>query len=172
MKKTMVLIASLIVFGSAFASSQSFGFATVGGGDFYCNYEQLSYYGGGLWAGIDNLSACGLSVNATISGFSAAVPKKEGLPVHATGVIYGDSIYATTYGESTDQWTIYTKTKCNKQEFGKYVGGPSWMGVAGFSGFLGGTNSGVLTCSIPGKKGVVSNLGPTIAGARRTAAKR
>jgi len=171
MKKTMLTIAALILFGSVLASGQSFGFASTGGG-LYCNYEQLSYYGSGLWSGADNFSACGMSTNATISGFSVSIPKSEGLPVHPAGVIYGDSIYATLYGSTSDQWTVYTKTKCNKKNhFGGYVGGPYWMGVAGFSGFLGGANDGWLTCSVPGKKGVVATLGLSIGAARRHSVK-
>jgi len=171
-KKRMLLTAFLVFGCGALASAQSFGFASTDGG-FYCNYEQLSYYGGGLWAGADNLSACGVSGNATISGFSVSIPKGEGLPVHPAGVIYGDSLYATLYGSTSAQWTVYTKTRCNKKNhFGGYVGGPYWMGVAGFSGFLAGANDGWLTCSVPGKNGVVPTLGPTTHAARRTAVKR
>jgi hypothetical protein len=172
MKKTMLVIAALIVFGNAFASAQSFGYNSPGGG-LYCNYEQLSYYGNGLWSGEDNLSACGSSVNATISGFSVAIPKGEGTPVDGPGVIYGDSLYVTLYGVIPYQWTVYTKTKCSKQDkYGQFLGGPSWMGVAGFSGFLGGSNSGFLTCSIPGKHGVVPSLGPSIGAGRLRPVKR
>jgi hypothetical protein len=173
MKKTMLVIAVLIVFGSVLALAQSFGYASVGG-DLYCNYEQLSYYGGGLWTGVDNLSVCGVSVNAAISGFSVRIPQSEGTPVYGAGVIYGDSLYATLYGSQTSaQWTVYTKTKCSKQDRdGQFVGGPTWMGVAGFSGFLGASGSGFLTCAIPGRNGVVARRGPTISTARRPAVKR
>jgi hypothetical protein len=171
-KKTTLVIAALSLFGSVLAAGQTFGFASAGGG-FHCNYEQLSYEGGGLWAGIDNLSACGLSTNATISGFSASIQKSDGLPVYGPGVIYGDSIYATIYGMTTAQLTVYTKTKCNKQNgLGQYLGHPSWMVVAGFSGFFSGTNSGFLSCEIPGEKGVVPSLGPSFGGARRRAVER
>jgi hypothetical protein len=165
-KKTLVLL-SLALFSCVFASAQTFGFASTGGA-LYCNYEQLSYYGAGLWAGADNLSACGMSINATISGFSAIV-KKGGLPVYGAGVIYGDSIYVTLYGSlARIQLTTYTKTKCTKQgKKGQFQGGLSWMGVAAVSGFFAGANDGWVTCSVPGKKGVVATMGPSIGSARR-----
>jgi len=166
MKKTVLAIATLILFCSILAPGQTFGFASAE--SIYCNYEQLSYYGGGLWAGTDNLSVCGLDRNATISGFSARVTKNKGLGVYGPGVIYGDTLYATLYGWTAVQWTVYTKTQCNKQnKHGQYVGGYSWIGVAGFSGFFGGTNAGYLFCGIPPRNGVVPTLGPTIAPARR-----
>jgi hypothetical protein len=166
-KKIMLTIATLILFGSALASAQTLGFASTGGA-LYCNYEQLSYYGARLWAGADNLSACGFSENATISGFSVVIPKRKGILVQGPGVIYGDSLYVTLYGVIPYQWTVYTKTKCNPQnKFGQYLGGTFWVGVAGFSGFLAGANGGPLMCTVPGKKGVVATLGPSIGAAHR-----
>jgi len=133
----------------------------------------LSYYGNGLWSGADNQSACGSSVNATISGFSVTIPKNNGSPVYGPGVIYGDSLYSTLYGVTDAQWTMYTRLKCNKiDKSGNILGPPSWMGVAAFSGFFGGLNYGFLYCGIPGKKGVVATLGPTVGAARRPRVKR
>jgi hypothetical protein len=147
-----LLVITLLVIGCSFASAQSFGFASTGGA-LYCNFEQLVAYSGGLYAGSDNLSACGDSTNATVSGFTASV-KNLGGPASGPGVVYGDTLYATLYGATTDQWTVFSKLKCNKQnKFGQYTGKDGWAGVAGFSGFLGGTNAGPLSCSIPGKNG-------------------
>ena len=131
--------------------AQTFGFASTGAG-LYCNYEQLSYAGGGLWSGIDNQSVCGMSINAAISGFSASVPNRGG-GVHGTGVVYGDNIYAVAgSGAPEAQWTVYTKLKCNKQDkFGYYVGPLAWIGNAAFSGISVGTNLGYLSCTLPSK---------------------
>lgn len=156
MKLKMLAVLTLVVFGCAFASAQSFGFASTYGG-LYCNYEQLSYYGGGLWAGSDNLSACGSSYNSTISGFTASA---KGAEAHGPGVVYGDTIYAQLDGLPTFQWTVFTKLKCNKQnKYGQYTGSDGWEGVAGASGYFLGTNQGPLSCSLPGKHGVQATKG-------------
>lgn len=154
----MIAVLTLVVFGCAFASAQSFGFASTGGG-LYCNFEQLVAYSGGLYAGTDNLSACGSSINGAVSGFAGTV-KNLGGPAHGPGVIYGDTLYSTLYGTTTLQWSVFSKLKCNKQnKFGQYTGPTGWAGVAGFSGFLGGTNAGPLSCSIPGKNGKSATKG-------------
>ena len=159
MESKLLALLTLTVFGCAFASAQSFGFVS-GGGRLYCNYEQLSYAGGGLWGGSDNLSACGFSVNATISGFTATVTNK-GEVAHGAGVIYGDSIPAvSTPGNA--QWTMFTKLKCNKQnKSGQYIGALGWEGLAAFSGFFAGTNEGFLSCTIPGRNGATPTKGLT-----------
>jgi len=156
MKKLMLLLAVLAL--GTLASAQTFGFTSVGGG-LYCNYEQLVNYGSGIWAGSDNLSACGVGVNATIMGIQSTVPA-IGLPTGGQGVVYGDTIYATYNGLTTAQWTVFTKTKCNRQDrFGHYLGSLGWVGLAGFSGFYAGSNQGYLSCSIPGQKGVAATKG-------------
>ncbi|MGB9071667.1 MAG: hypothetical protein WCC22_03275 [Terriglobales bacterium] len=161
MKLKMLAVFTLVVFGCAFASAQTFGFASVGGG-LYCNFEQLSNAGAGAWGGVDNLSACGSSVNATISGFNATVPA-VGQPTGGAGVVYGDSIYAAYNGDAFAQWTVFTKLKCNKQNrFGQYTGAYGWNGLAAFSGFFAGGNHGFLSCSIPGKNGAVPTKGPSV----------
>ena len=155
MKLKMLAVLTLVVFGCAFASAQTFGFGVaVGSSGLYCNIEQLSYAGGGLYGGIDNLeSACGFSANSTISGFAGTVANRGEL-AHGAGVIYGDSIYATTSGNSQAQWTVFTKLKCNHtNKFGDFTGSDGWEGVAAFSGFFAGTNQGPLSCSLPGKNG-------------------
>lgn len=161
MKLKMLAVFTLVVFGCAFASAQTFGFASVGGG-LYCNYEQLSNAGGGAWGGLDNLSACGVGVNATISGFNASLPAM-GQPAGGAGVVYGDSIYAAYNGDPFAQWTVFTRLQCNTQNrFGQYTGRYGWAGVAAFSGFFAGGNHGFLSCSIPGKNGVAPTKGPSV----------
>jgi len=161
MKKTVFVIAVLILLGSAIASGQTFGFASVNGA-LYCDYLVITYDQDGIIAGYDNLSACGSSVNATISGFHATVPN-DGPSAHGAGIVYGDSIYATLYGFMNAQWTLFSKLKCNKQnKFGQYTGAPGWEGVAAFSGFFSGVNAGPLSCSIPGKNGKAATRGSTV----------
>jgi hypothetical protein len=147
MKATILAVVALISFGSALARAQSFGFASVSGG-LYCDYEQLVDLGNGVWGGFENLSACGFSVNATISGFSAAVPK-DGPEVHGAGIVYGDSIYAVA-SPGNFQYTVFTKVKCSKpNKSGQYTGALGWEGIAAFSGFTVGTNFGYLSCLLP-----------------------
>jgi len=157
----MLAVFTLVVFGCAFASAQTFGFASVGGG-LYCNFEQLSNAGAGAWAGFDNTSACGGSINAVISGFNATLPAM-GQPTGGAGVVCGDNIYAALSGVNFAQWTVFTKLKCNKQNrFGQYVGSYGWVGAAGFSGYYLGGNHGFLSCSIPGKAGAYPTKGASI----------
>jgi hypothetical protein len=159
LKLKSLLVITLFVVACSFASAQTFGFASVGGG-LYCNYEQLSSGGSGEWGGVDNLSACGSSVNSSISGFSAILTA-NGEPTGGTGVIYGDSLYAALSGDPFAQWTVFSKLKCNKQnKYGVYTNGYSWVGVAAFSGVFAGSNTGYLSCNIPGKAGNSPTKGP------------
>ena len=159
--KSLTVIA-LCILGCSFASAQTFGFASIGGG-LYCNYEQLSPAGNGGWGGIDNLSACGVSVNSTLSGFTASIPAGLGLPLSGSGVVTGDSIYAALSGDPFAQWTVFTRLKCNKQnKSGQYLGAYGWVGAAAFSGFYVGGNQGFLSCSIPGKAGASPTKGTSI----------
>ncbi len=158
--KSLAVI-TLLVLGCSFASAQTFGFASVGGG-LYCNYEQFTSISGGALGGFDNVSACGSSVNATLSGFNAGLPLL-GQPTGGAGVVYGDSIYAALSGDPFAQWTVFSKLHCNKQNrFGQYLGGYGWVGAAAFSGFYVGGNHGYLSCSIPGKAGVTPTKGASI----------
>jgi hypothetical protein len=161
MKIKSLAIIALFVLGCTFASAQTFGFASVGGG-LYCNFEQLASSGTGAYGGLDNLSACGASVNATLAGFNANMPAL-GQPAGGTGVIYGDSIYAAFSGDPFAQWTVFSKLKCNKQnKFGQYLGSYGWVGAAAFSGVYVGGNQGFLSCSVPGKAGAAATKGPSI----------
>jgi len=158
--KTLAVIA-LCILGCTFASAQTFGFASVGGG-LYCNYEQLTYSGTGAWGGLDNLSACGSGVNSTIAGFNATLPP-DGQVTGGAGVVYGDSIYAALSADPFAQWTVFTRLTCNKQNrYGQYEGKYGWVGAAAFSGFYVGGNQGFLSCSIPGKAGAQATKGPSI----------
>lgn len=158
MKLKSLLVITLFVVACSFASAQTFGFASTGG-TLYCNYEQLTNYGTGFYAGVDNLSACGLSVNATIAGF-AGTDKPLGAPVAGPGVIYGDSIYAVYNGMPNAMWAVFTKLKANKvNKYGHFLGNYSWIGIAAFSGVYAGDNYGYLSATIPGAKGVVVTKG-------------
>ncbi len=161
MKLKSLLVITLFVVACSFASAQSFGFASAGGG-LYCNYEQFTSLSGGALGGFDNLSACGLGVNAVIAGFNATVPV-DGQPAGGAGVVYGDSIYAAASGDAFAQWTVFSKLKCNTQNrFGQYIGSYGWVGAAAFSGYYVGGNKGFLTCAIPGKAGKYPTKGMSI----------
>jgi hypothetical protein len=152
---------ALFILGCSFASGQTFGFASVGGG-LYCNFEQLASGGAGAWGGLDNLSACGASVNATVSGFDVILPA-HGQPTGGAGVVYGDSIYAAFSGNPFAEWTVFTKLKCNhKNLYGQYIGSYGWVGVAAFSGTVVGGNHRFQSCSIPGKAGIAPTKGLSV----------
>jgi len=168
----ILALLTLVVFGCAFAFGQSFGFISAPG-SLYCNYEQLVNNGNGVYTGFDNLSVCGLPVNATISGFAASVPNLGGSGVQGRGVVYGDSIYALVDGAPYAQWTMFTKLKCNKiTKDGGIIGPVSWIGVAAMSGVEFGVTYGYLSCALPGKNGVVPTKGVTTTAIRRQAAKQ
>jgi hypothetical protein len=158
LKLKSLLVITLFVVACGFASAQpTFGFASIGSA-LYCDYEQLNpTFGGNLWGGFDNYSVCNGSVAPnfpTISGFGAtlAVTASNNGPISGKGMIYGDTIYSYEYGLTQDQWTVWTALKCNKfnVKTGKFTGKLSWVGVAGFTGVVAGTNSGYLSCTIPG----------------------
>jgi hypothetical protein len=150
MKTRFAEVVMMALLGCVVASAQTFGFASAGSA-LYCNYEQLSYAGDGLWSGFDNFSVCGMSINAVISGFSARIPN-DGPNARGVGVVYGDNIYALAgYGPEA-QWTVFSKLKCNKQDkLGFYTGAYGWIGVAAFSGFEVGTIYGYLSCTLPSR---------------------
>jgi hypothetical protein len=160
LKLKSVAVVTLLVIGCCFASAQTFGFASVGGG-LYCNYEQFTSLSAGALGGFDNLSACGASVNAVISGFNVNLPAM-GQPTGGAGVVYGDSIYAAYSGNPFAMWTVFSRLKCNKADrYGKYLGSYGWVGAAAFSGYYIGGNTGYLSCSVPNKAGAVSSKGPS-----------
>jgi hypothetical protein len=167
MKFPMLAALALVVLGSVLASAQTFGFGSAGGG-LYCNYEQLSYYGGGLWGGQDNTSACGEANSTAIIGFTATVPNR-GEEAYGAGVVYGDALYNLFMpGDPGDQYTVFTKLKCNKKnKSGQYVGPNGWVGIAAISGFFAGVNSGPLSCDIPGKRGAIATMGFSIGNVRK-----
>lgn len=148
MKMKGLVVVTLLVLGCSFGSAQTFGFASAGGTYLYCDYEQLSYFGDDIWAGIDNTSVCG-GHNATLVGFGATTPNK-GQPAFGKGIVLADNIYdAYSYGYTGAQAVLFTKLKCNKLDQGHYKGAPGWMTVAAESGFVFGDNYGYLSCTIP-----------------------
>ena len=159
MNKTRYLVLAFVILGGTFAAAQTFGFGvSFGSTGLYCNYEQLHYYNGGLWAGADNLSFCpnGLAFVSDIAGFASTVP--PGALAHGKGVVYGDSIYAMYNGLADAQWTVFTKLKCNRAKNRKFMGGNGWEGVATFSLFIAGTNEGPLSCILPGQGKVIAGV--------------
>ncbi|MGB0044218.1 MAG: hypothetical protein WBP91_13680, partial [Terriglobales bacterium] len=143
MKLKSLLVITLFVVACSFASAQSFGFASVGSGE-YCNYEVLTNAGGNNWGGIDDLSVCGVSFNATIAGFGAKLTSTDsnGYTVSGSGVIYGDSIYSVYDGDPYAQWTVWTSLTASKVKNGYFHGKLGWVGVAAFSGYYAGNNQG------------------------------
>ncbi|MGB0043987.1 MAG: hypothetical protein WBP91_12495, partial [Terriglobales bacterium] len=151
-----LLVITLFVVACSFASAQTFGFYSVGSGQ-YCNYEQLVAAGGNLYGGQDNLSVCGVSIGSSISGFGAKLDttSSDGYTVSGAGVIYGDSIYAQLDGDPYAQWTVWTSLKASKEKNGYFHGKLGWIGAATFSGFFAGTNQGYIGAP-PTREGGVS----------------
>ncbi|MGA7558822.1 MAG: hypothetical protein WCF61_12770 [Terriglobales bacterium] len=160
--KSLLVIALFVAACSLAASAQTFGFASAGSG-LYCNYEQLNYQGtNDVFVGVDNLSACGSSVNATLVCIGATVPKSDGLEAYGKGVVCGDNIFAVLDGDPNAQWTYFSALECSKEKNGKFYGHYGWAGVAAFSGVYVGGNYGYLSCTIPGKNGVAPTRDVTI----------
>lgn len=154
MKLKSLLVITLFVVACSFASAQSFGFGTAGGSYLYCNYEQLSVFGGSIYQGVDNLSPCGASYNATVAGIkggiTAAGNALYGFAI--TGVTYADNLYDADYLAYTGaQWDVVAAAKCSKKNKKTGLYGPKlgWMGLASQSGLIFGGNYGYLTCDIP-----------------------
>lgn len=148
MKTKGLVVIALLVLGCSFASAQTFGFESVGGG-LYCNYEVLQQLSPtAVWQGTDNLTtACGGEVNGTLVGISAPLEARNN-PVGFSlnpGVNYADNIYdAEALGYTGAQWDVSTALKCTSHHYG-------WIGFASVSGFIFGDNYGYLSCTIPGK---------------------
>ena len=125
--KSFVVI-TLFVVACSFASAQTFGFASVGGGQ-YCNYEQLIPGGGNTYGGIDNLSACGLSIDSVIAGFGTKLDATDsnGYTVSGAGVTYGDSIYSVVDGDNQSEWAVWTSLTTSKQKDGIFHGKLGWV---------------------------------------------
>jgi len=150
-----VLVIALLVLGCCLASAQTFGFLSVEGRNEFCDYEvlqQLVPYD--VWQGSDVLSACNVSVNATIVGVSAKLSAAEnpvGFPLK--GVAYADNIYDAFSQSYTGQQVLrITDLKCSREKYG-------WILFAGISGIMLGDNYGYLSCEIPGKNGAVATRG-------------
>lgn len=153
MKWRLLVVITLLVVGCSFAAAQTytFGFADTNG-DLYCDYEQLEV-SGGLAVGIDNLSGCGMSVNATLVGGPAKDPQLgQNYPV-IVGAILADNILDLDAGSFTDtQAAVFQALKCNKPDKnGKYHGKYGWLIVVVEEGIIFGDNYGYLSCTIPAK---------------------
>ncbi len=167
MKLKSLAVITLLVVGCGFASAQTFGFASVGSG-LYCNYVQLSNAFGApftVWQGVDNLSACGAALNATVVGVKGGL-SKVGNPggFAASGVTYADNIYDAQSGfYSGAQWDVSQKLTCNKvnKKTGLYNVAYSWIGFASVSGFVFGDNYGYVTCTIPSASHSQATKGPS-----------
>jgi hypothetical protein len=152
----MLAVLTLVVFGCAFASAQTFGFGTAGGDYLYCNYEAglNNAFGSpfAVWAAVDNLSACGHSFNATMVGIAGKLSKVQNPAGFALskGVTMADNLYdAYSYGLTGAQWDVTQNGACTNLGAKKVKEG--WIGFASESGFVFGDNYGVLACSIPSK---------------------
>ena len=176
----MLAVLTLVVFGCAFASAQTFvgGFGTAGGYYLYCNYEILQNAFGApyaVWQGSDILTTCGLSYNATVAGIKgglSAAGNPAGFAV--TGVTYADNIYdAEGLSYTGAQWDVTSALKCVKKnkKTGKYGPKYGWIGFAGLSGTVFGDNYGYLTCDIPGKTEAPVKAGMSIGSAKAPARK-
>ena len=170
MKTSGLVVITLLALTCTFASAQTFGFESIGGG-LYCNYEvlqQLTPFG--VWQGEDVLSACGAPVNATIAGVTANLTA-SGNPAGfgIKGVTYADNIYDAFALEYTGaQWYVATDRKCKASP--KLFLNCRWIGFASVSGFVFGDNYGYLSCSIPGK-GRAPTLGLSTGSAKAPARK-
>ena len=173
MKKSLFVLAVLVVACSfAAASNWTFGFESTGHG-LYCNFEQLNnnFFSSYTYGGVDNLEVgCGAAVNSAVAGFPGAVAKAKNPAGFAVtkGVIYGDSIYAALDYVTYLQWTVASNLKCSEKKFG-------WIGIADYatyygSGYIFGDNYGYLSCNIPGKSH--AHLGTASTGKKIEARKR
>jgi hypothetical protein len=153
MKAKSLAVISVLVLGYSFAAAQtySFGFADMDG-NLYCDYEQITV-SGGIVTGVDNLSGCGYTVNATLIGGAGTDPVLEQQSSLKVNAILADNIADAEAGAFTDsQVVLFQALKCNKQDkTGKYHGKPGWALVVSSEGVIAGVNSGFLSCNIPAK---------------------
>jgi hypothetical protein len=163
MKMKSLAVITLLLLGCSFASAQTFGFASVGGG-LYCNYEilqQLAPYD--AWQGVDNLSMCtgrrGVTLNATLVGISGGFTRTQNpLDFRVKGVALADNIYdafSLTYNGT--QYLVVSALECSSQKYG-------WIGLTTMSGLVFSDNYGYLSCQIPGRDGAVATRGPSAGG--------
>jgi hypothetical protein len=144
---------ALLMLGCCFASAQTYTFGfTDANGDLYCDYEQLGVSNGAI-AGIDNLSGCGMTYNATLIGGAATDPALGRYDRVGVGAILADNILDLNAGTFTDaQAVLFQALKCNTPDKnGKYHGKYGWLIVVASEGFIYGDNFGYLSCTIPAK---------------------
>jgi len=163
-KLKMLAVLTLVVFGCAFASAQTFGFGTAGGDYLYCNYEQISNAYGDpytVWQGVDNLSACyyGSHALAPMVGVKGGLPKAHSpIGIGVSGVVMADALidaYSLVY--TGEQWDTVSALKCT--DLGAKRPKEGWIGLVGVSGlgFVG--NYGTLSCTVYAKGQAKPNKG-------------
>jgi hypothetical protein len=161
--KTLAVI-TLVVLGCSFASAQgpgTFTFWDAAGTQPTCGFIVITYNSGGVVAGYDDETACGIALNAPIVGFDATTPAL-GLPAHGKGAVVGDAIYdASAFAYTGLQWTLWISAKVSKKKHGFFSGPYGWIGVAGsYTGFYFGDNYGYLAAGPP-EKGEVAGHATT-----------
>ncbi|MGA9641603.1 MAG: hypothetical protein WBQ72_09425 [Terriglobales bacterium] len=174
MKPRSLMIIVLLVLLSSFASSQTFGFASVDGSYLYCNYEVLAEAYRAVWEGVDILILCGGNINGDIVGTSGGI-SASGNPAGfvVKGVTYADDIYdAFSLTFTGLQWYVVTDLKCSTFKNGRYSGKYGWIGFAVTEGIVYGDNYGYLSCQLTGQPGSppfkdVSNAGATTIPAKK-----
>jgi hypothetical protein len=156
MKWKSLFVISLVVLGSSFAWTQTFGFESSDH-VLYCNYEQLYHpkprYGPDVWQGVDNLSPCYNPLNGAIVGVGGGLTKTQNPAGFAVkGVAYADNVYDafSPYPPTGYQWFVVTNLKCSSHRYG-------WIGLASGTGIIFGDNYGYLSCKIPGRNGAVAS---------------
>jgi len=161
LKSLMVIAVLALGCSAAFAQagSYTFGFENYNGSTLYCNYEVFTY-DGYLASGVDNLTAaCGGVVDAPTVGAKTSVPKAEGLGQTGAAVAFADDLYDSLYGFDTQEiWFVISELKAGTGKHPKQ----GWIGLAGYDGYIAGSNAGLLTLSIPGANGKKATAGPSI----------
>jgi hypothetical protein len=157
LKLKTLLVVSLFVLGCSFASAQTFGFASTGGG-LDCNFEILFNLGAsglnGLYTGIDDSEVCN-GTYSWLSGYAASLPSAGGGPlgsgVTGAGVSLNDTFLAEEDDCTTCSVSLFSKLKANK--FNKHTGAcsgkPSWIVVFWVSGYPFEAVDGCLSDDLP-----------------------
>jgi hypothetical protein len=118
--KTLAVI-TLVVLGCSFASAQgpgTFTFWDAAGTQPTCGFIVITYNSGGVVAGYDDETGCGIALNAPIVGFVATTPAL-GLPAHGKGAVVGDGIYDASADAYTGlQWTLWLSAKVARRNTG------------------------------------------------------
>jgi hypothetical protein len=152
LKSLVVLtVLTLVVFGCSSAmfaqGSATLGYTSAGDLLEYCNYEQISWGGGGNFysQGVDNNSACGLANNGTMEGVKVSVPAAAGAPLSGAAYSFADNTIDAQYGTYSGlQWFVISQLK--PSTLLRHWGWVGYLGEDGYE-FLG--NYGYLTATLP-----------------------